>query len=150
MSDIKTATEMELRAMDVPWPSSIEELTSYINALADRQHDYGTCVYAMSMAALAAMQFMGHKLGTTGFQASCADMDILRRRRGMKHGFMVLDYEQLLYPQYNLSERVQEALKEALPNLAATARRFVAEKPYAHPDVIAHWNKISLLDGGSK
>ncbi len=98
MTDIKTATEAQLREADVPWPKTRDELMAYVNSLVERDHDYGTCVYAMSMAATAAFYYVSSRLGVTGFQASCADMDILRRTRGYKMGFR-LGTKELLHPQ---------------------------------------------------
>lgn len=93
-------TEKEMREAEVPWPESAEDLTAYIAALVNRPHDYGTCVYAASMAAVAAFYHVSRQLGMSGFQASCADMDFIRRTRGYKHGFRLIDYGKLLYPQY--------------------------------------------------
>jgi hypothetical protein len=73
-------TESELFAEDVPWPYTKEQLIEYVESLVNKQYDYGTCVYAMSMAAEAAFNYVSHRLGVTGFQASCADLDFLRRR----------------------------------------------------------------------
>lgn len=91
--------EIEMRDSKVPWFGTLEDLTKYIEDLVDREHDYGTCVYATSMAATATFQFMAGQLGITGFQASCAGMDILSRTRGFKWG-KLLNYDDLLYPQY--------------------------------------------------
>jgi hypothetical protein len=93
-------TEKEMRESKVPWPKNIWQLYKYIRSLLKIKHDYGTCVYAMSMSATATFYYVAHKLGVSGFQASCADMDILRRTRHYEHGFMIIDYKNLLYPQY--------------------------------------------------
>jgi len=74
-------TEKEMREAKEPWPYTEQQLTEYIASLVDRQHDYGTCVYAMSLAAAAAFNYVAHKLGVTGFQSSCADLDFIRRTR---------------------------------------------------------------------
>jgi hypothetical protein len=95
----KDATEEALRAMEVPWPKTPDELRAVMSALVDREHTYGTCVYAMSMSALAAYYYVSHALGVTGFQASCADMDFIGRARHMKCGFRILNYDDLLYRQ---------------------------------------------------
>src|SRR5688572_31227242 len=81
---IKSADEAALRDCDVPWPKTDEDLAAIIRAVSERTHTYGTCVYAMSIAALAAYYLMAHKLGVTGFQAGCADMDFIARARHMK------------------------------------------------------------------
>lgn len=137
-------TESEMRDAKVPTPDTTEELAEYVRALVDRPHDYGTCVYAMSMAAVAAYNFVARKLGVTGFQASCADMDILGRTRGWKWG-KILDYEHLLYPQYLNEENFPSAsdlLYEHAAVLAEKAQAKLAESPDAHPAVLAHWKRL--------
>src|SRR5690606_28183360 len=109
------ATEVELRDAEVPWLKDPDDLAAYIASLVERPHDYGTCVYAMSMAATAAFNYVAGRLGASGFQASCADMDILRRTRSLKNGFCLVDYDGILYPQYWDEERTpifQAALKD--------------------------------------
>jgi len=80
---VETAkTEAEMRDTKVPWPLTDKQLTEYIASLATRtDYDYGTCVYAVSMAAVATFNYMAGVLGITGFQSGCADFDILRRTR---------------------------------------------------------------------
>src|SRR5574343_1229666 len=92
--------EQEMRESEVPTFDTIEELSKYVAELVSQDHDYGTCCYAMSMSAVAAFNFVAHKLGVTGFQASCADLDILRRTRYLKGPFAIQNYSNLLYPQY--------------------------------------------------
>ena len=99
-----------MRAEKAPTPSLVEELNEYIRSLVEREHDYGTCVYAMSLAATAAFNHVASKLGVTGFQASCADLDVLRRTRGMDGPFIILKAEDMLYPQYDLPGELQEAI----------------------------------------
>lgn len=141
-------TEAELRDAKVPWPKTVEELTEYINSLVDRRHDYGTCVYAVSMAALATFYYVSHKLGATGFQASCADLDFLKRSRSYKHGFMVLDYNNLLYPQYLDEERFpswQDLTKKNAKWLKEEAGKLLTKSPDAHPEVLAHWKRLKNM-----
>lgn len=138
------STEAEMRAAKVPRPHTIEQLNEYINSLVDRQHDYGTCVYAMSMAATAALYYVSHKLGVTGFQASCADLDILRRSRNLEGPFILLKGEDALYPQYDLGGKLQEALREWQPWLSERAKAMLAEEGHdAHPEVRAHWERLA-------
>ena len=144
----KAPTEEELHDAAVPWLHSEDELVGYIRSLVDRPHDYGTCVYAMSMAATAAYQYAAHKLGTTGFQASCADMDILRRTRGWEWG-RILDYSKLLYPQYCDAEHfpsVVDLMRD--PDVRTRLKKMAAEKlaesnGNTHPNVKAHWERLA-------
>ena len=145
-------TEKEMRETKDKHPKSAKELSSYINSLVSREHEYGTCVYAMSLAAVAAFNYVAHKLGVTGFQANCADLDVIRRTRGMKHGFRIIDYNDLLYPQYLTSERFPDAIqlinneKEQLSK-AAKAKLLEDKKSIsgAHPNVKAWWEYLASL-----
>lgn len=142
--------EEQMRDEDVPWPTTVEELAEYVKGQIDREHDYGSCVYAMSTAATAALRYVAKELGVTGFQASCADMDFLRRTRGLEWG-RVVDYSQLLYPQYCNDEKfpsLTHLLRANREELAKRARVKLAEEDLEHviPGVVAHWR--ILADGG--
>ena len=122
----KVKKEMAMREVEAPTPNNVKELTEYVNSLVKREHDYGTCVYAMSLAATATFNYVARQLGVTGFQASCADLDILRRTRRMEQGFRIVDYNKLLYPQYLDSENFpshQELLWEHKDELKKEAKR---------------------------
>lgn len=140
-------TEAEMRDAKVPTPDTEEELLAYIHGLVDRPHDYGTCVYAMAWAATAAFNYVAHKLGATGFQASCADMAILSQTRDLKWG-RVLDYSNLLYPQYCDDEHVQpwrRIVEENREEFAKRAREKLTENEHAAPAVVAHWKWLASL-----
>lgn len=136
-------SEQEMRQAKDFWPRSQEELNEYVASLVNREHDYGTCVYAMSLAAVAAFNYVAHKLGTTGFQASCADLDFLRRSRGIDGPFIVLKGADMLYPQYDLRAKLDEAMANWQPWAADEAKKLLTEKHSAHPDVAAHWAKLA-------
>jgi hypothetical protein len=131
MKRLQDMTEQELRETEVGYPKSKEELMEYIDSLLNRTHDYGTCVYAMSMSAVAAFNYIAHCIGATGFQASCADLDILRRTRHIEI-FRLIDYENFLYPQYedNFEKTISADTWKALQDMA---RKKIeeADKEYA-------------------
>jgi hypothetical protein len=137
----------------VPWPKTEEELLAYIREMitwpdgaADMGEGYGRCVYAMSNAALATFNYIAGTLGVTGFQAGCAEMQFLRDSRHMEHGFMILDAENLLYPQYDLRGRVEEWIEKTRPHLKKAAQEKLAENPNnVHPDVQSRWEEIAAL-----
>lgn len=144
--------EIAMRAFKAPTPDTSAELAKLADELVDREHEYGTCVYAMSILAEAAFRFVARRLGVTGFQASCADMDILRRTRGWKGPAMILDGENALYPQYDLRESVNKWLTDPdmIQWLADEARKLIAERSgpdgfpgQVHPDVRAHWERLA-------
>ncbi len=141
-----------MRESKVPTFDTEIELMNYIKSLETQEHDYGTCVYAMSMAATAAFNYMARKLGVTGFQAGCADLDILRRTRNLESGFKILNYENVFYPQCCNSEYFPShtdiinsnkiwAAKEAKKKIAAIKN----DSGGAHPDVLNHWELLASL-----
>lgn len=140
----ESTTEAEMRAEKAPWPETVEALTEYITSLVERKHDYGTCVYAMSLAATAAFQHVASKLGGTAFQASCADLDILRRTRSMDGPFIILKAEDMCYPQYDLTEKLREAMDGWKEWVAEEcAKKLEKSCGDAHPDVKAHWERLA-------
>lgn len=139
-------TEAEMREAKSPWPYTKEQLVEYVESLVNRQHDYGTAAYAMSLAAVAAFNYVAHMLGTTGFQSSCADLDILRRTRHLDGPFMLIKAGDALYPQYDLPGKLAEAMGEWRPWLKEQAEKKLAETEHAHPAVLAHWRTLAGRD----
>lgn len=137
--------EALMRTAEVPWPKSLDDLMAYIRTQVDGPHDYGTCVYAMSLAATATFYYVARELGTTGFQSSCADLDILRRTRSLKGPFMLVDAEKLLYPQYDLRAQLEEAIAEwqTWAKTEAQKRLDDPKNANAHPDVRARWEALA-------
>jgi len=155
IENFKTMTEKEFRdieSYDEPRTRTIEDLTAIIDALVEREHDYGTCVYAMTHAALAAFNYVAHKLGVTGFQAGAADMTFIGRTRNMENGFRIVDYNKLLYPQYYDSpEHFPSARQLLIKNkeeLSKKATELLGDREDVHPNVKAHWEWVVSL--GSK
>ena len=145
MKTLKEMNEQELKAYKVPWPETIEELNAIINELVDRDLEYGTCPYAMSISALATFYYVSHKLGVSGFQASCADMDFLARSRGMKYGFSILNNEHLLFPQYadEFDKGFSARIRENIGWLSKEAAKLLDENnDLVHGNVKKHWRKI--------
>ena len=141
-------TEQQMRKADVPTLDTTQELAAYIESLTDREHDYGTCVYAMSMAAVAAFNHVARKLGVTGFQASCADLDVLRRTRQLDCPFMLIKASDMLYPQYDIENDVRAAQHEWLPWAADEARKLLAgDITHTSQGVLERWRQLALLPG---
>lgn len=140
--------EKEMAKSEVPCFNTIEELCAYINSLINQHHTYGTCVYAMSLAAYATFKFVSAKLQVTGFQASCADLDFLRQSRKYESGFQVLDFHNLLYPQYCNDEHFPSAqmliIKHA-KSLKKQAKQLLASNPDACSSVRSHWAKLANM-----
>lgn len=141
---VSQMNEAEMRDADVPTPASLDDLNRYISSLVVRNHDYGTCVYAMSMAATAAFNYMASKLGVTGFQASCADLDVIRRVRRMKGPFMLIDGNDMLYPQYDLHSKLGEFIDNNRGWAAEEAQKLLEKSDgIAAPAVVEHWQRLA-------
>ena len=148
-NNIQKLDEAGLRELKAPWPKTMEELTEFIKSLTEREHDYGTCVYAMSLAANAAFNYVSGVVGSSGFQASCADLDFLKRTRNYTHGFMILDYNKLLYPQFLDKEHfpgIWDCITNNKEELIKAAKELLSTTKDAHPDVIKHWKRIIALE----
>lgn len=139
-------TETEMREDQAAHPKTIGELSDCIQALVKQDHDYGTCVYAMSLAATAAFNYVASQLGVTGFQASCADLDIVRRTRSINGPFMLIDGNKMLYPQYDLHAILSKAMDGWTEWAAKEAKKKLAEASHAHPDVVAHWEALAAKE----
>lgn len=140
-----------------PYPKSEQELYDYIGELLGQQHDYNTTIYAASLATVATFHFMMLKLGGTGFQASCADLDFLRRVRNLSGPFTLVQFEKALYPQYDVLKEVQTFLDDCRPWLAEQAKIKLqthmppderanhpnVDFPYVAPVVWEHWRKLA-------
>lgn len=148
---LSTATELELREYKAPWPKTRAELDAILDALLAREHDYGTCVYAMAIAAEAAFNLLAHNLGVTGFQASAASLDIARRIRSINGPFGIFKLEEMLFPQYDMPEKFAEWInsEDSKTWLRDEARKKLEEQHAselkAHPSVVTHWQKLADL-----
>lgn len=139
--------EKALRESEAPAPKTPKELADYVYSLTNRPHSYGTCVYAMSLAATAAFNHVAHALGVTGFQAGCADMDVIRRTRGFKGPFAIIDANHMLYPQYAMRGDFEKTLEKWKPWAREEAKKLIAEHKDSefqpHPNVLAHWHRLA-------
>jgi len=146
---LMNATEQQLRDYKVPWVKTLSRLNRIIDALSKRKHDYGTCVYAMSITAVATFYYVSNKINPSGFQASCADMDILSRTRGFKFGSLQ-DYSKLLYPQYCDEEHFptwKDIIHKNAKWYKNEAIKLLSDRDDPHPNVKRHWIMLSKLKG---
>lgn len=125
---------------------TMEEMLAAVEAgTYEIPESYSRSAEAMSKAALAAFNYVAHKVGATGFQASWAELDFLRRSRGLKGPFALLDANDLLYPQYDLRAKVDRYLEEWLPWAADQAREQLADetRTLVATSVEEHWRALA-------
>lgn len=133
---------------------TLDELPAFINELLDQEHEYGTIVIAIAIAAAATgwacnKHDNGH---ITGFQASFVTWEFIRHW-GTPHigqaGARFLDFADALYPQYRKRfttiprSAVSELQKMAQEKLQVADRDNIAIDPV----VRNHWRW--LADGNA-
>jgi hypothetical protein len=144
-------TEKELQSYEIPEIKDIKDLTKFITSMEKEGRLYETAPYAMALASYATFMYMADKLGVTGFQASWADMQFLSRTRGMEDGFRILDYSNLLYPQYEneFDLSMDKLIEENIEHLRPKAIKLLEKDKNddgtynAHEDIVAHWERIA-------
>jgi len=144
-----TMNEQQMRDFRVPFFHTEEELLTFIRSMCDHGDDYGTAVYAMSLAAVATFNYMSHVVGASGAQAGFASLDAVRRMRGTEGPFMIVELNDMLYPQCNPIMRVCDWVgeKESTEWLAKKARERLVDSGYAIPEIIAHWKRLARMGG---
>ena len=125
---------------------SVEELVKFIDHLLnDYEHDYGTVVRAISAMTLATAHMGATIEGITGFQAGFVMWDFIKlwEYPDNKTGMRLVDYDKMLYPQYDeyFSKVISKATWE---ELQAEAKKKLEEGAGADK-VQEHWQ--SLIDG---
>jgi hypothetical protein len=123
---------------------SFDDLVAFLKDVKENyNYDYGVAPRSIAQAALAVAWYLSGEFGITGFQAGCVMWDFLKdwEFRSNKTSLKILDYDNLLYPQYGykfdktISTRTWESVQKA-------AKENLESTEYAHPDVIAHWKSI--------
>lgn len=138
--DAKKTLENERKNID-----SFDDLVNYIQNIKDNYNiGYGTAPRAIAQAALATAWYLSKEFGITGFQAGCVMWDFIRdwSYPHNKCGLKIVDYDNMLYPQYDYKyqktisidtyEALQKAAKEKLENTKN-----------AHVNVVKHWQSIA-------
>ncbi len=148
MNKIEITEEMHL---EKEWfaeaeKQTVETLPEFINHIMnDYEHDYGTICHAISACALAtAWAVNASENGCiTGFQAGFVMWDFVRQwsYSSNKTGMRILDYDNMLYPQY--AEKFEKTIrKDTWEQLQNTAKEKLQDAEGVHPNVVAHWESI--------
>jgi hypothetical protein len=133
-------------------PKTVEELAELIDSFtkcttSNPEDGYQQSADAMWKAAVAAFNFAASEVGATGFQASWAALQFYKEAMHVKGPFMIVKVDDALYPQYDLSGRVENFVGEHREYLREKARDLLEEAEaqedkYVHPEVLAHWKKL--------
>ena len=146
-------TSEEFSKMEMPWPDNIQELTSYIEETKEKYNtSYNDAAYGPALAAIAAFNYTATQMGLSGFQASYSEMLFLKKLRNIKHGFKILNFDNLLYPQYlkdfNLS--AETLIRKNLDELKKAAKEGLERGLNASQEVRDHWTYITEIPDSEK
>lgn len=129
---------------------TLETLPEFIShVMNDYNHDYETVVHAISACAIAAAWAANREKGAwggiTGFQAGFVMWDFVRQwmYSNNKTGFRLLDYDDLLYPQY--ADKFEKTITPSIwEHVQKEAKARIEETQFkVRPDVMAHWQSIA-------
>lgn len=117
----------------------------YARIIHGYNHDYGTACHAVAAVALAAAWAAcgDNDIGLSGFQAGFVMWDFIKNwtYHGNECGLKLVDYDNMLYPQYEekfdkvISQTTWKAIQEA-------AKKNLDTCDGASYGVIQHWRKI--------
>ena len=126
-----------------------EELPNFFERIIHGyNHDYGTACHAVAACALAAAWAAcgDDNIGLSGFQAGFVMWDFIKNwtKTGNKCGLKLVDYDDMLYPQYE--EKMDKTIRQSnWDYIQSEAKKNLENSPDAHPNVIKHWQ--SIVDG---
>lgn len=123
-----------------------EALPTFIAKLTqDYQHDYGTICHAASAAAIGAAWAVdkGPQGGITGFQAGAIMWGFISHWMSYEgQPLRLVNFHDMLYPQH--ADRFEKTISpETHSYLVEQAKKMLDERGLAHPDVVAHWERIA-------
>lgn len=141
----KIKEEWFQQAKNIETPEELAEFAKHL--LNDYVHDYGTVVRAISAIALAGAWLGANKEGITGFQAGFVMWDFVDNWSypNNKIGLRIIDYDNMLYPQYEdyfnhkfISPEQWKAIQEqAKENLKEFSGHLIND------EVEKHWRSIA-------
>lgn len=127
---------------------TFEDLVAFLEDVKNNYNtDYGAAPRAISQASLAVAWYLAGEFGITGFQAGFVMWDFIRdwTYRSNKCGLKILDYDDMLYPQYE--DKFQKTIQSDIwKDIRKEAEKRLEENDgHVHPTVLAHWK--SIVDG---
>lgn len=128
---------------------SVEELSQYLKDLINfKKHDYNTTGYAITKALLATEMLIAHELGTSGAQHGYAQIAYATESRGSKSGCAIIDFDNLMYPQYDLLDKIKGWIEEHKKSdyFIDIVKQKIKDDDKsdfkAHPNVRDHWERL--------
>lgn len=130
---------------------SFDELVDFLKYVKDNCNTgYGTAPRSIAQAALAVAWYFSGDFGITGFQAGVTMWDFIKdwAYPDNKCGLKIVDYDNMLYPQYEYKfnehtipeyvwEELQKTAKENLDNFMKDRNNYTSNR------VLVHWSSIA-------
>ena len=125
---------------------TFDDLVQFLQYVEDNcNYGYGEAPRSIAQAALAVAWYLASEFRITGFQAGCTMWDFIQDwfYTNNKCGMRIMDYDEMLYPQYEYKFRktISEETFSAIQKEAAI--KLENESNYASPDVLQHWKSIA-------
>ena len=140
--EFEVKAQLEEERKDI---KSFDDLVAFLQRVKDTCNTgYGTAPRAIAQAALATANYLASDFGITGFQAGCTMWDFIRdwQYPNNKCGMKIINYDDMLYPQYGYKyEKIISY--DTADALIKAAEENLREVEYAHPGVIKHWKSIA-------
>lgn len=124
---------------------SLDTLLSFLNELAQFEHDYNSICYATAAAAVGASWAMDRSPhgGITGFQAGAIMWEYIQQWNGITCPAWILKADELLYPQYEYKfTTLSLDTWKWLQDTADEKLLIYIGDCAPHPEVRAHWQSI--------
>ena len=127
---------------------SFDDLVAFLQKVKDECNTgYGTAPRSIAQAALATAYFLAVEFGISSFQAGRTMWDFIFdwTYRSNKCGLQIVDYDKMLYPQYN--DQFEKTInKYVFESLQEEAKKLLEEHyEWTSPITISHWQ--SIVDG---
>ena len=150
---ITEADHLEVEWLKEAHEQTLETLPKFIDHLMnDYEHDYGTCVKAAAAAMVGTFAAFNKQEGFTGFQVGFIPWMMMDEFWGeSKVGRKVIDFDKMLYPQYDfmyektIRPKTFARLKEVAKEKIEKADKAIAngDNNSVHPSVYRHWKSIA-------
>ena len=140
--EFEVQDELRARRKEI---KDLDELFELIEDVRDNYNTgYGVAPRAIAQAAVATASYLLSEMGCTGFQASCCMWDFVRDLiyTNNKIGLRMIDYDNLLYPQYEYKFLDRTISKKQWETLQQEAQKALDERDLVCFEVYAHWQNI--------
>lgn len=140
--EFEAQDELRARRKEI---KDLDDLFKLIEDVKDNYNTgYGVAPRAIAQAAVATASYLLSEMGCTGFQASCCMWDFIRDLIYInnKTGLRIMNYDDLLYPQYEYKFLDRTISKKQWETLQQEAQKALDERDLVCFEVYAHWQNI--------